>query len=282
MSSIDCRVARLFVHPVKSCAGVEVDAAPLVATGLAHDRGWLVVDDAGRMLTQRQWPRMALIRPTADGDALRLDAPGMPALRVAAAGGAPVAAQVWGETVAGLDAGAEAVAWFSAFLGHPARLLRFAPGQRRLSSREWTGAIEAENAFSDGFPILVASAASLGELNRRLAARGHAPVGIERFRPNLVLDGLEPFDEDHLDEIRVEADGGAVTLKLLKPCVRCAIPNVDPATAATGAEPGATLATFRADPRMDGGITFGINAVVVDGFGRRLVRGAGASAVWAF
>ncbi|BAL97507.1 MOSC domain-containing protein [Rubrivivax gelatinosus] len=283
MSDLDCRVAQLFVHPVKSCAGIACNEALVVETGLDLDRAWMVADKDGRMLTQRQLPRLALVSTTLRGDELVLRAPGMLTLHLAIDNvESATRARVWDDEVAAWDLGALAAQWFSDFLGRPARLLRFDPEQRRLSSRRWTGDIEAENQFSDGFPILVASTASLAELNQRLAARGQPPVGIERFRPNLVLDGLQPFDEDHLDEIVIEADGGPVRLKLVKPCVRCSIPNVDPASAETGAEPGATLAGFRADARMDGGITFGMNAVIVEGFGRTLRRGQAAGASWAF
>ncbi|MBZ8140272.1 MOSC domain-containing protein [Rubrivivax gelatinosus] len=283
MSDLDCRVSQLFVHPVKSCAGIDCDEALLVETGLDLDRAWMLASPDGRMLTQRQLPRLALVRPTLGGDELVLRAPGMLALHLPIDGvDTPTRATVWEDEVAAWDLGALAAQWFADFLGQPARLLRFDPDQRRLSSARWSAGIEAENLFSDGFPILVASSSSLAELNRRLAARGQAAVGMERFRPNLVLDGLEPFDEDHVDEITITTDDGPVRLKLVKPCVRCSIPNVDPASAETGVEPGATLAQFRADARMDGGITFGMNAVIVEGFGRRLCRGQVAAASWAF
>ena len=142
--------------------------------------------------------------------------------------------------------------------------------------------LRAENAFSDGFPLLVANRASLDDLNGRLAARGAAAVTMRRFRPNLVLDGLQPFDEDHIDEITLDAAAGPVRLRLVKPCVRCSIPNVDPTTAATGHEPGDTLAGYRADARMKGGITFGINAVVVEGLERSLRVGQAARAALRF
>ncbi|MBK1712230.1 MOSC domain-containing protein [Rubrivivax gelatinosus] len=283
MSDLDCRVSQLFVHPVKSCAGIACDEALLVETGLDLDRAWMLVGADGRMLTQRQLPRLALVRPTLRSDELVLRAPGMLALHLPIDGvDTPTRATVWDDEVAAWDLGALAAQWFADFLGQPARLLRFDPDQRRLSSARWSAGIEAENLFSDGFPILVASASSLAELNSRLAARGQPAVGMERFRPNLVLDGLEPFDEDHVDEITITTDDGPVRLKLVKPCVRCSIPNVDPASAETGTEPGATLAQFRADARMDGGITFGMNAVIVEGFGRRLRPGQAAAASWAF
>jgi uncharacterized protein YcbX len=172
---------------------------------------------------------------------------------------------VWKDQVAAYDMGDLAAQWFSDFLGRKLRLVRFDPEQKRLSNKRWTSGIDAENAFSDGYPLLVASNASLAELNRRLQARGQAPVEMRRFRPNLVLEGLDPHGEDFLDELRFDAAEGPVRLKLAKPCVRCEIPNVDLHTAETGSEPLATLTTYRADPRVDGGITFAMNAVIAEG-----------------
>ena len=142
--------------------------------------------------------------------------------------------------------------------------------------------IYAENAFSDGFPLLVASTASLDELNRRLVAAGQAPVTMQRFRPNLVLDGLEqPHDEDLIDELVIDTPDGPVRLRLVKPCARCGIPDVDPATGEPDGAVGTVLAGYRIDPRVDGGITFGMNAVIVEGVGRTLRVGASVSARFA-
>ena len=179
--------------------------------------------------------------------------------------------RVWDDEVRAWDMGALAAQWISDWL-NPAlprprrlRIVRFDPDQKRLSDARWTGSLAAENAFSDGFPLLVVGSASLTELNRRLAERGVASVDLRRFRPNLVLDGLQPFDEDHLDELRIATDEGEVVLKLVKPCSRCSMPSVDPDTGTAGTEPGDTLATFRADARLQGAITFGMNAVIVRG-----------------
>ena len=191
-------------------------------------------------------------------------------------------ARVWQDERDAWDMGALAAQWFTDFLGQPARLVRFDPEEKRLSDPKWTNEIAAENAFSDGFPILVANGASLADLNTRLAARGAAPVTMQRFRPNLVLDGLPAWDEDHLHEISFDTDEGPVVLRLVKPCARCPIPNVDPATAETGTEPGDTLAGFRADARVKGGVTFGMNAVIVEGLERVLRPGQRARASWKF
>ena len=279
MSDLACTLAALLVHPVKSCAGIALDEGLLVETGLDLDRAWMVVDERGEMLTQRQLPRLALVQPTLRHSEMVLRAPGMLALHVRLdTVEAATRVRVWDDLVKAYDMGALAAQWLSDFLGQGLRLVRFDPEQQRLSDPQWTGELQAESAFADGFPLLVTSTASLADLNRRLAARGAAPVTMQRFRPNLVLDGLQPYDEDHIDEIAFDTPEGPVRLRLVKPCTRCTIPNVDPATAETGTEPGATLAGYRADPRMQGGITFGVNAVIVSGFGHTLRVGQAARA----
>jgi hypothetical protein len=283
LSPVACRIASLHVHPVKSCAGVALPEALLVETGLDLDRAWMVVDAFGDMLTQRELPRMALVRPEFRADELVLRAPGMLALHLRTdVVEEPTRVQVWDDEVKAFDMGALAAQWFSDFLGHRVRLARFDPAGRRLADRAWTGGADAETAFADGFPLLVANQASLDDLNRRLAQAGHAPVTIERFRPNLVLDGLEAYDEDHVDELRFDTGDAAVRLKLVKPCVRCSIPNVDPATGVPAPAVGEQLAAYRADPRMKGGITFGMNAIVQEGFERMLRVGAAGEATFAF
>ncbi len=283
MSDITCTLAGLFVYPIKSCAGIAVNDALLVETGLDLDRAWMVVDAHGDMLTQRELPRMALVQAQFKGSELMLRAPGMLALHLRLdTVEAPTHAQVWDDRVKAYDMGNLAAQWFSDFLGQKLRLVRFDPEQQRFSSREWTGDVRAENAFSDGYPLLVANLASLSDLNARLAAKGLPPVSMQRFRPNLVLSGLQAFDEDHLDELRVKTDEGEVLLRLVKPCSRCSIPNVDPETATPGNEPGDTLAGFRADPRLQGAITFGMNAVVVQGMDQVLRPGQTVQAGFRF
>jgi uncharacterized protein len=283
LSDLACTIASLHLHPIKSCAGLMPGDSLLVETGLEFDRAWMVVDDRGDMLTQRQLPRMALIQPTLRRSDMVLRAPGMLALHISLdTVEEPTRARVWSDEVKVYDMGALAAQWFSNFLGQRARLLRFDPDQSRLSSAEWAGDVAAENAFADGFPLLVTSTASLAELNARLAARGVPAVTMQRFRPNLVLDGLQAFDEDHIGDIMIGADGGTVRIRLVKPCVRCTIPGVDPLTGVQGHEPGDTLAGFRADARMNGGITFGMNAVIVEGVERTLRVGQPAVARFSF
>ncbi len=304
---VQVRLAGLRVHPVKSCAGIEVDSALVVETGLEFDRAWMVVDANGGFVSQRQLPRMALVQTAFRHGDLVLRAPGMLALhlsldRVEAA----VRVRVWGDEVGAFDMGDLCAQWFSDFLGpttgrpeadaplrgadaagvsgvdFPLRVVRFDPGERRLSECSWTGVIEAENAFTDAFPLLVVGNASLAEVNLRLHDRGQAPVAMERFRPNLVLDGLPAHDEDHLDEIAFDAEGGPVRIKLVKPCARCSIPDVDPLSGVQGQDVGAVLAAYRADPRIEGQSSFGMNAVVVEGIDRVLRVGMAGRATYRF
>ena len=273
----------IHVYPVKSCAGIAPRAAVLTETGLDLDRQWLVVDPAGRFVTQRELPRMALVRTALKTSELILRAPGMLALHVAIDRVEELTeVEVWNDRVAAFDMGALCAQWLSDFLGRPLRARPLRPEAPRRADRKWTGAIDAANAFQDGFPLLVATAASIDEVNRRLASAGATPVTLERFRPNLVLDGLEAHGEDHLDEIEFAAAEGTVKLKLVKPCIRCSIPDVEPSTGVAGHAVGDVLMRYRADPRMGGAITFAMNAIVVEGFDCTLTTGMRGSASFAF
>jgi uncharacterized protein len=276
MSDNTLRVGQLFIHPIKSCAGIAVNEAPLIETGFEYDREWMVVDDHGEFVSQRELPRMALIQPTLRASDLVLRAPGMLALHLqldAVEGDCRV--RVWHDTVDAFDMGNLAAQWFSDFLGQPLRLARFDPDVRRIADRQWTKELESRTAFADGFPLLVASSASLNELNRRLGATGHDAVTVQRFRPNIVIDGIrDAHGEDFIDTLTIESAGGPVVLKLVKPCSRCTIPDVDPLTAAQGHAVADTMRAYRANERIGGALAFGQNAVIVAGVGHRLRVGA--------
>lgn len=279
MSDIEVKIAGLHVYPVKSCAGVTLDEVLLVETGLEFDRAWMLVDGEGEFLSQRQLPRLALVRCELKYAELVLRAPGMLALHLTLdTVEEPAHVRIWGDEVAAYDMGALAAQWFSDFLHRPVRLVRFDPEQRRLASRAWTGDIAAEAAFSDEFPILVISQASLDGLNERLVRKEVAPVTLQRFRPNIVLAGLDPHGEDYLDELAFDTPEGPVRLRLVKPCPRCPIPNVNPDTGEAGTEPGDTLAGYRADSRLGGAVSFGMNAVIVEGVERALRVGQSGTA----
>jgi uncharacterized protein YcbX len=276
VSDLTVRLSHLFLHPVKSCAAIAVDEAIVGETGFEFDREWMVVDRDGEFVSQRECPRLALVQPTLRHAEVVLRAPGMLALHLrtdTVEGDCTV--QVWDDRLAAYDMGDLAAQWFSDFLGRPVRLACFDPEAERVADRRWTGTLTARTAFSDGFPLLVASTASLDELNRRLATAGQSPVTMTRFRPNLVLDGLpDAHGEDFIDTLDIATDDGPVQLKLVKPCGRCSIPDVDPATAATGHAVADALAAYRAEPRIGGALAFGMNAVIVRGVGARLRVGS--------
>lgn len=273
VSGMSVTIRSLHFYPIKSCAGTSVRHAVVDGAGLAWDRRWLVVGENGIFMTQRGFPRMALIVPTVQDDVLRIQAPGMDDLFIGLDAGRDQPEEkvvVWRATLAAHPVGSEAARWFSEVLGVPCSLYRVAEPLERLPDdafvQPWVDTFGEEAgqthefAFADGFPLLVANQASLDALNERLQAAGHAPVPMDRFRPNIVIDGLEAFDEDHVAWL----DFAGMRLGLIKPCTRCTVPDVDQATGQPGMEPGQTLAQFR---RFDAGVMFGQNAIVAAGAG---------------
>jgi len=265
----------LTLYPIKSCAGIALSEATLTEAGLVSggigNREWMVVDGDGDFLTQREHPRMATIVPRLRGEVLELYAPGMPRLdipldRPAPEGARTIAVRVWKDTVDAYDCDEPTANWFSSALGTPCRLARFHPAARRIASLDWTGGVEAPVLFADGFPLLVISQASLDDLNGRMGAAGRAPLPMDRFRPSLVIDGVEAFDEDYAAAIRI----GAALIRPVKPCPRCPIPSVDQATGVVGPDPLDILRSYRVNQKVGGGIAFGMNAIVADGAGQRL------------
>ncbi|SAK51246.1 MOSC domain-containing protein [Caballeronia hypogeia] len=277
----------IFVYPIKSCAGISLRRATLLETGLEYDRHWMITDPAGGMFTQRAHPRMALIRTAFDGDDLVIDAPGMPTLRTplraeALVDAKPVRATVWRDTVDALDTGEQSAQWFSEFLGMPARLARFAPAFRRTVDEEWTAPQVTHTRFADGFPLLIMSQASLDDLNARLSQKGAPEVPANRFRPNLVIGGLDAYEEDYVGDMQIRVPGNDVQLRLVKLCTRCPMPTIDQQTGAPHPswphEPLDTMSGYRASEQFDGALTFGKNAIVVTGEGGALEVGQAVEA----
>jgi uncharacterized protein YcbX len=256
-------ITALNVYPVKSCAGIALQQVRIGETGLEHDRRWMVVGPDGHFVTQRELPRMALIQPSLHESGIILNAPTMPPLHVSGLDQSrSMQVAIWRDVCLAWDEGEDIAEWFSRFLQQPLRLVRFNDERMRLSNRDWTGALRAPNHFSDGFPIMIISASSLADLNSRLAV----PLPTSRFRPNIVIDGIDPYFEDEVDELR----NGEVCLRLVKPCTRCKITTTNQNTGVVeGNEPLLTLATYRRDLRLKG-VTFGQNAVIVIGEGATL------------
>lgn len=271
-------LSEITFYPIKSCAGIALREAVLTSSGLmseqVYDREWMVVDSAGRFLTQREYPRMALIVPKIKATTLELRAPGM--LRLEIELGLPhpqlapmLEVQLWDEQVHAYDCDEVTAAWFSHAVGVPCRLVRFHPDVVRATSTKWTGGIAATTLFSDGYPILVAGAASLDDVNDRLRAIGREALPMNRFRPNLVIGGIGAFEEDYAEFFQF----GNTTLTPVKPCARCPIPSVDQATGVPGPDPLDVMHGYRAKPELDGAICFGMNAIVTAGGDERIVVG---------
>jgi len=259
-------LAEIHVYPVKSCRGIAVDEWRLEDAGFEHDREWMVVTPEGRFLTQRELPRMALVVPRLGPDRLSLTAPGQPELALPFDLDGPAReVLVWRDHCRALDQGEAAADWFTRFLGRPARLVRFARDERRLSDLKWAGDSGATTRFTDGYALLALSRASLDDLNARLPA----PLPVDRFRPSIVLDGLPPYGEDLLRDFHV----GGAHLRVVKPCTRCVITTTRQSTGEVeGDEPLRTLKTYRWDRELHG-VSFGQNVIVVGGADRVLARG---------
>lgn len=268
-------ISELNLYPIKSCAGLSLKEATLTRAGLMteqiYDREWMLVDANGIALTQREHPRMSLIVPRLKSETMELRAPGMLQLEIPLGLPDPETApslqvQVWDDTVLAYDCDETTATWFGKFLGIECRLVRFHANAKRLTSGKWTDGEQHPTLFSDGYPVLVIGTGSLQDLNDKLAQQGRAPLPMNRFRPNLVVGDLDAFEEDYTEEFRI----GEATLKPVKPCPRCPMPSIDQATGEFGPDPLDILQTYRAKPEVDGGICFGMNAVVTTGDGTKL------------
>ncbi|GIV59161.1 MAG: molybdenum cofactor biosynthesis protein [Rhodothermaceae bacterium] len=245
------QVSALFVYPIKSTRGRALRQATVEPCGLADDRRWMLVDAGGTAVTQREAPRLAFVEALPEPDGLRVVIPGRDPCFVPRPPreAARVTVRIWGDRVPAAPAPGDVHAAFSAFLGQPVRLVHL-PGDvvRPVDPAYAVGADRV--SFADGFPLLLASEASLAELNRRLPD----PLPMDRFRPNLVVAGGRPFEEDTWKKIRA----GEVTFHVVKPCARCVVTTIDQQTGLRGKEPLRTLATFR---RREGKVLFGQNLI---------------------
>jgi hypothetical protein len=250
-------IASLFVYPVKSCRGIAVMQARLTPRGLQYDREWMVVSPDGRFITQREEPGLALVGTALHDTHLELTAPGLPQLAVPlqrSVRGASVEVVVWRDRVQAFDEGHAVASWFREYLRRDVRLVRFDDARPRPTDPAWSQGLDGTSAFADGYPVLVLARASLDDLNSRLPS----PVPVDRFRPNVYLDGCGPYAEDAIGAL----ESGQVRLRLVKPCTRCVITTTDQARGVPqGDEPLRTLKTYRWDDALRG-VTFGQNAIV--------------------
>ena len=251
-------LASLHCYPIKSLGGFSVNEAQLTDRGLMHDRRWMLVDEAGLFVSQREFGVMACLHTSALPDGFRvtdirddatLDLP----WRISE--GAHLTAQVWDDGVPALIGDPSWNRWFSERLGRSVRLVFMPDAAKRPTDPRFA---EGLTSLSDGFPYLIISQASLDDLNERIAPSGSPDKGVtipmDRFRPNLVIAGGDAFQEDGWKEIRI----GETRFQLVKPCARCVVTTTDQRTGERGKEPLRTLATYRRDGEK---VLFGMNAM---------------------
>jgi len=242
----------LFIYPVKSLAGIEVNAWEVTKTGLKYDRQWMLVDAEKRFLSQRSHPKMALIKTAIQAQQLIISAPNQQSLYLdlAPTFSTVINIDIWDELCEAHTISQEANQWFSDVLGEPCELVYQAESAIRAVDPKYANTSD-QTAFSDGFPFLIASDASLALLNQQMGLN----LSMERFRPNLVLTGCSSYAEDTWRRIRI----GNIDFRLPKACSRCSVPQINPETATIDdKEPLRTLARTR---QWDNKVFFGQNAL---------------------
>ncbi len=245
-------LSNLIYYPIKACRGFEVDSSRVERMGLEHDRRMMVVTPEGEFLTQREHPRLALVTPRLRDGALELSAPNYESIQLGVqTSGTPWQVNVWkSKGVHAIDQGEEAANWFSGWLGRPVRLVHIADGYKRLVNEKYVVHADDHTGFSDGYPILLVSEEGLEDLNDHL----ESPVPMNRFRPNLVVKGGGPYEEDRWNRIRI----GDVELAVVKPCARCEVTTIDKETLERNKEPLKTLGKYR---KQKLGAIFGQNVI---------------------
>jgi uncharacterized protein YcbX len=245
----------IFIYPIKSLGGIRLTESAAEERGFRYDRRWMLVDRAGRFVSQREFPELSLLQVELSQEGLMVVQKKNPDRSITVpfgqAEGPDCSVVIWDDLVIARIVSESVSRWFSNFLGFEVNLVVMPESSsRKVDSRY---AVNGESvSFADGMPYLIIGQASLDELNSRM----EAPVPMNRFRPNLVFSGGTPFQEDSLKKIRI----GSVDFQLVKPCARCVLTTVDQETGERGKEPLKTLATYRT---VGNKVMFGQNAVAL-------------------
>ncbi len=245
-------LSNLTYYPIKACRGFDVTESRVERMGLANDRRMMVVTPKGEFVTQRENASLALITPTLKGGSVTLSAPKFNSLQFEIRKAGPsTPVNIWKSTdVGAIDQGDEPANWLSEWLGNPVRLVHVDPHFKRKLNPDYAVSDEDHTGFADGYPILVISEESLSDLNSRLDLK----LPMDRFRPNMVVKGCQPFAEDAWKRIRI----GGIEIALVKPCPRCVVTMIDKDTLEKNKEPLKTLSKYR---MQEGGVMFGMNAI---------------------
>ncbi len=244
-------ISSLYIYPVKSLAGIRLQSSPLDKMGLKYDRRWMLVSPSGDFLSQRKVPKMALIQPKFINKQLILTQFGREDFIVPVANPKKtLLVNIWKDTVTAQRVGQAADDWLFEALGIKCHLVYIPDDEVRQCDREFSKEGD-RTGFADGFPILLISTASLDDLNQRLEKK----VEMERFRPNIVVSGCNPFAEDHWHQFTL----GKIPMRGVKPCSRCILTTVDPKTGErNGVEPLQTLMRYR---KQGNNVYFGQNVI---------------------
>jgi uncharacterized protein YcbX len=251
-------LSAIHIYPVKALGGISLSQSAMTARGLQNDRRFLVVDAEYQFLTQREYPKMATVWVEVENDEIIFSAPDVESISIP---GVPKEQQtrivrVWSSESAAHGVSAHADKWLSDYLGAEVHLLYMPDSAQRPVNTDFAKNGEIVS-FADGYPFLIASEASLADLNSKIVANGGQALPMNRFRPNLVVTGCEAFAEDRVGEIAI----GEAVFRAVKPCVRCQVTTTDQAEGVVrGPEPLQTLATYRDSPN---GVMFGMNLIPV-------------------
>jgi len=253
--SAGVRLVSIHIYPMKAARAVDLAESLVEPWGLAGDRRWLLVDEDGRFVSQREEPSLARVVVTRGPETINVSATGVPGrqITIPADGAQLLKVTVWRSTVLAAAAEPEGDAWFSAYLGRPVRLVYLDDPTRRPVDPEY-GRDGDVVSFADGYPLLLTSTASLAELGRWLTEDGAQPVPMTRFRPNAVVTGAPPWAEDRWRRIRI----GAVEFRVVKPCGRCVVTTTDQITGEVGSQPLKMLGRRR---RFGKQLVFGQNMI---------------------
>lgn len=247
------RIASLHVYPLKGARGIALERAEVLASGIRHDRRFMALGQDGAFITQRAHPSMALVDVALAGDRLSLSVGAASASVPLAPDGPRRRVRVWDDEVEAIDVGGEGAELLSQHLGQRCSLV-FMPLDVIRPVESPYGRLGDRVGFADAYPVLVATLASLADLNARLTASGEPPVPIDRFRANVVVEGGEPFEEEGATSMRL----GGLSVRTPKRSSRCQVTTVDQRTAATSKEPLRTLARYRTEANK---VLFAMNAI---------------------
>jgi len=268
-------ITGITIYPVKSMKGIPLESSEITPEGLMYDRLWMVVRSNGRFVTQRDLPQMALVHTSLDENGLVLSRPGFGSVTVPlqARDGSLIETMVWNDVCETIDQGEKYSSWLTDALESdtPLRLVRMKPSFKRSLSKAALMSDESTTHFADGAPILVANEASLVKLNTELESKSLPAVPMNRFRPNIVVTGLQPFQEHALDTLTTDN----YQLKLCFPCVRCIVTTINQDTAEKNpnGQPFKTLQRLNPAPGNKKAPIFGENAILTHGNNKRVAVG---------